>query len=698
MARFIPKGLIMDEYINLVHKLMEPAGKMEEKLNGFTYREEQLRFANAVAEAFRDENFLAAEAGTGVGKTYAYLLPSLIWAKQNQEKIVISTKTKALQQQIVDRDLPELEKVVGYKLKYAEAKGRDNYLCWNKYQTILGGRRRLELGETDFIEAILSWAESTRSGDRKELPLNQELMKHWAIVAADRNNCQREMCKYRDKCFRLKMIKNMSAANLIVTNHALLLSDAVVDNSILPEFHHLIIDEAHTFVKESFDRLAHRFTLQETSNLLQILYTKDRRSKKGYLFHLRSTYPNLGPFLDEIVPLVENAIKLTNKLFNSISNGLKYRDDFNFSHILSPGERELAWFADTLDIYRQDWNPAMDLLSAKLRELIEELEGEPEGADLQGISSAMQEINDIAFTIMAEEIHCDSNITWLEYVKGKVMAICSSEVDSSNLLDRQLYQNLKTLIMVSATLAIEESFDNFIARSGLQSYAREGRLVTILEESPFDYQKQACMYVVRDMPDPASGTFNREVNSVLANIFANQGGRTMVLFTSRKHLQDSASELRPYCEERGLKLLVQHEDGEFGTLMEEFVARDNSILMGVETFWEGIDLKGEVLKCLVIVKLPFRSPSDPYCSAWDRYYKLQSKNSFQYFMLPDAAIRFKQGVGRLIRSETDRGAVVVLDTRLINRKYGDVFKNSIPIKNLISLTRPELGLHLEEWR
>jgi ATP-dependent DNA helicase DinG len=251
--------------------------------------------------------------------------------------------------------------------------------------------------------------------------------------------------------------------------------------------------------------------------------------------------------------------------------------------------------------------------------------------------------------------------------------------------------------MVSATLAIEDNFDNFIARSGLQPYAREGRIATVLEQSPFDYQKQACMYVVRDMPDPSSGTFNREVNGVLANIFLNQGGRTMVLFTSRKQLQDSAAELRPYCEQQGLNLLVQHEDGEFATLMEEFVARKNSILMGVETFWEGIDLKGEVLKCLVIVKLPFRSPSDPYCSAWDRYYKMQGKNSFANFMLPDAAVRFKQGVGRLIRSETDRGAVVVLDTRLINRNYGTVFKNSIPIKNLISLPRLELKYQLQRW-
>jgi len=687
----------MNNYLGLVQGIMEPGGKMEQFLDGFTHREEQMRFANAVARAFQDEIFLAAEAGTGVGKTYAYLVPALIWAKENQEKIVISTKTKALQHQIVDRDLPELEKVLGNKVNYIEAKGRENYLCWNKYQKILAGRKQLGSEELSFIEAILSWAEATKSGDRKELALRQELMKHWDIIAADRNNCQREMCKYRDKCFRLKMIKGMSKAHVIVTNHALLLSDVMVDNSILPEFHYLIIDEAHTFIKESFDRLAHRFTLYDTLSLLQLLYVKDRRSKRGYLFHLRSSYPHIGALLDETGILVEKAIMLTNKLFKCISDGLNYRDDFNFSHILTAMDKERGWFADTLEIYRINWKPNMDLLLGKLREISMELEGEAEGGDLLGIISALQEVDNMAFIIMTEEIHHNSSIAWLDYVKGKAAAVCSSEVHSGNLLDQQLYQKLKAMVMVSATLAIEERFDNFIERSGLKQYARDGRLETLLEQSPFDYQKQACLYVVKDMPDPSSQTFNRQVNKVLADIFIVQGGQTMVLFTSRKQLQEAAAELRPYCRQHNLNLLVQHEDGEFGSLVEEFVGQENSILMGVETFWEGIDLKGEVLKCLVIVKLPFRSPSDPYCSAWDRYYKMQRKSSFEYFMLPDAAVRFKQGVGRLIRSETDRGAVVVLDTRLVNRNYGAVFKNSIPIKNLITLPKVELSRQLEQW-
>ncbi|MCX5779549.1 MAG: hypothetical protein NTV45_01735, partial [Firmicutes bacterium] len=575
---------------------------------------------------------------------------------------------------------------------------RENFLCWHKYQNILGGKKHLDAGQTEFIASILSWAEATRSGDRKELDLNQELMQHWAVIAADRNNCQRELCRYHDKCFRLKMRRGMEKADLIVTNHALLLSDLKVDNTLLPEYDRLIIDEAHNFSKESFDMLAQRLSLPDTLHLLQILYMKDRRSKKGYLFHLRSSYPHLAALLDETAPLVEKLLKLTRELFNRISGGLQYPPDFNFCHILTPLDLEGEWWEQSLELYLLNWNPHMERLLVKLRELVAELENEEEGSELRGIAESLQEIDTTAFTILAEKIHHHTNLTWLDCVKGQAIAICSAEVDSSNILEQRLYQRLKTLILVSATLTVEESFDNLIERSGLQPYARDSRLETLLERSPFDYQHQAGLYVVADMPDPGSKAFNREVNRVLADIFTTQGGQTMVLFTARKQLQEAAQELRPFCEQKGFNLLVQHEDGEFASLMDEFATQDNSILMGVETFWEGIDLRGEILKCLVIVKLPFRSPSDPYCSAWERYYGRQRKSSFSHFMLPDAALRFKQGVGRLIRSETDRGSVVVLDTRLVNSRYGAVFRNSIPIKNLTVLPRAELGRHLEQWR
>jgi ATP-dependent DNA helicase DinG len=324
------------------------------------------------------------------------------------------------------------------------------------------------------------------------------------------------------------------------------------------------------------------------------------------------------------------------------------------------------------------------------------MEGEDE-SELSGIQDSMMEIGDKLYYLMEEDIGGQEKIAWVEYERGQAISICSSVINIGELIDNQLYQKLKSLIMVSATLTIEDKFDHFVNKNGLSDYAKQGRFFSLLERSPFDYQKNACLYVMEDMPDPASEKFEEAAKWALDEIISCTGGRTLVLFTSRKQLLEAAAFLRPRCEENNIKLLVQYEDGGFGTLINEFISCSNAILMGVETFWEGIDLKGDVLKCLVIVKIPFRSPTDPYCSAADKYCRSQRMNSFMNFMLPDATVRFKQGVGRLIRSEEDRGAVVVLDTRLINRKYGQVLINSIPIKNVITSSRADIKILLGEW-
>lgn len=687
----------MPNYYKMIEQLFALDGALSQTLDDYTYRNEQVRFAGKVAEAFQDDLFLCAEAGTGVGKTYAYLIPALLWALQNHEKVVVSTKTKALQEQIVDRDIPQLEQGIGFPFRYIEAKGRENYLCWNKYQRILGGKKSLDKGQIDFVQKILTWAESTQNGDRKELGLPRDIMRHWEVVAADRNSCLREKCQYHDKCFRLKLIKGMAKADIIVVNHALLLSDILVDYRILPEYKRLIIDEAHTFIKETFDRFAYRFEKGDSLKLLTSLYSHDRRIKKGILPHVLSTYPQFSDHVNTCIQLVQQITQATSKIFDEFSQTLAGIECTSLSHVINPADREEDWFANGLETYNQTWRPAMALLIRYLKELSQDIEGETESIDLNEIYNVLQEVDNVLFTILSEEIHRESAITWLECSQGQAVAICSGEVERGSLLANKLYKELKTLVMVSATLAVEDNFDNFITRAGLMERAGQGKVVTHLETSPFNYNKQACLYILQDMPDPGGKSFGHAVNSVLAEIFASRGGRTMVLFTSRQQLQEASAILRPFCEQRGINLLVQHEDGDFANIRDDFTSSENSILMGVETFWEGVDLKGEVLCCLVIVKLPFRSPTDPYCSAWEQYYRSKHKNSFRHFMLPDAALRFKQGIGRLIRSETDRGAVVVLDTRLVSRNYGHLFIESTPIRNIALISRDLLANELERW-
>jgi ATP-dependent DNA helicase DinG len=678
--------------LNNVMHYIGPGGSMERILPGFKNRGEQVRLAEEVSRAFTDEMFLMAEVGTGVGKTFGYLVPSIIWAVTQKEKVVVSTRTKALQQQITEKDLPDLQQVLEFSFNFAEAKGRENYLCWNKYQKIIGGKLRLDEPEEQFVTAILSWAERTRTGDRKELAISGDLMTNWGVVASDRKSCLNSECRYRDKCFRLKMMRSLDKADIIIVNNALLFADMMVDNSVLPEYHYLVLDEAHTFNREAFDKLSNHFSLYETMELYRWLLND---KGKGYLQYLKTRFPHIAPIISDITGLVESGMELTKKFFISISEEIRYPQDFSYTHIMENRNRELRWYDLAVPLY-QNWRNNHNLLIKKIEDIAHELEGEDE-PELAAVQASMMEVGEKLYYLMEEDIGGEKKISWIEYDKGQAIAICSSVIDIGELIDNLLYQKLKSLIMVSATLTIEDKFKHFLDKNGLNFYAEQGRSFSLLEKSPFDYQKNACLYIMGDMPDPTSEKFEEASKWAIDDIIACTGGRTMVLFTSRKQLLETAAFLRPRCEENNIKLLVQYEDGSFGTLINEFVSCSNAILMGVETFWEGIDLKGDVLKCLVIVKIPFRSPTDPYCSAADKYCRSLRCNSFMNFMLPDATIRFKQGVGRLIRSEDDRGAVVVLDTRLINRKYGQVLINSIPIKNVRTSSRADIKIMLGEW-
>ncbi|KUG03972.1 ding family atp-dependent helicase yoaa [hydrocarbon metagenome] len=672
-----------------------PGGPLERAVPGFVYRQEQLCLAQGIADAFTNREFLVAEAGTGVGKTYAYLLPAFLWSLIEKERVVISTRTKALQQQIIGRDIPDLLEAASLDLKFMEAKGRENYLCWNKYITILAGKQNLNESGQLFISRIINWAEKTLTGDRKELNIGAELMKHWSILAADRRGCRKDMCPYHEKCFRLKMMKNLHKADIIVVNHALLLSDLQVNNSILPEYKYLIIDEAHHFDRESFDKLSCGFSFLETSDLFKALFFKDKKYARGYIPHLKSRYPNLTEPLNGASELVSRSMQLLDGMFSNLTRS-RLAKDSNYSMVIETQHLEQPWFADLLDDY-QEWQVNTRILLDKLRSIQTELGGQEEEGELSGFINALQELAEYAYLIMEENIDSPGSINWIEYQDGWASTLVSSYIMIGDILKERLYSRLDTLIMVSATLAVEEKFDYFLDKVGLSEYLQEERVRTLLQKSPFDYQKQAVLYTVSNMPPPSSQEHSRSVSRVLLDIIEATGGGMLVLFTARKQLQEVSAAIKPWCQNREINLLIQDESGASGLLLEEFIASKDSVLLGLETFWEGIDVKGEALRCVVIVKLPFRSPSDPFCIASDKHCKFLRRNSFQHFMLPDGAMRFKQGTGRLIRSEADRGVVVVLDNRLEKCNYGRIFKNSIPIVRTVSLQEKDLAEEIRRF-
>jgi len=670
-----------------------PEGKMAAMIPGFNFRREQMNLAKEIAEAFANREFLVSEAGTGVGKSYAYLIPAVLWAAREGKKVVISTRTRALQQQLVEKDIPEIIRVTCCECRFVEAKGRENYLCWHKFDSVSMGKTKVDESELRFIEKILTWTRTTTSGDRKELGLSSDLMRHWPLVAADRRSCLKDACPHNRKCFRLKMIRQMEKANLIVVNHALLLSDIVINNALLPEYQHLIIDEAHAFEKEAFDKLSLRLTLSEINDLLSVLRSKEKRREKGYLQHLRNNYAHLSNEIAESGLALDRLQKAGRELFAIMTMIPGGGREPEYSRVLKPVDFREGWFIEVLNRYFE-WQDTLRLLMTVLRGISRELEGFDDKDELDSFILSLQEFSDTAAAIFEENADTSENILWLDFYNGQASAISSSLVGIGDELHQRLYGKLDSLIMVSATLAVEDRFDYFVERCGLKTVAAEERVRTLLEYSPFDYNRQARLFSIENMPDPLHPRFTEALTANLQEIISATGGQCLILFTARKQMLEAAGMLRPFCVDNDIRLLVQNEDGEFGFLMNEFTSATNTVLMGLETFWEGIDLKGDLLRCVVIVKLPFRSPTDPYSCVGELYCLQQRKSSFEHFMLPDAAVRFKQGTGRLIRSETDHGAIVVLDSRLDKKAYGNVFKRSIPIKQQEMVTTKLLAERL----
>lgn len=667
-------------------------GPMESHKANYRYRSEQVHLVEHICRAFNDQEFLLAEAGTGVGKTFAYLLPAVFWALYSEEKVVIATKTKALQHQITAVDIPELQKVLGWEFAWAEAKGRENYLCWHKYNRILRGRKKLDPAQIKLVEALLSWAEDTRTGDRQELTLPERLMKEWGVIGAHRKNCLRDKCRFREKCFYVSMLKRLTKAPVIVVNHALLLADLAVDNSILPQYRYLVIDEAHNLEREAFDKLCCRLSYFEIEDTLRALHGT---GNAGLLRAIRDYYPSCEAEAADINNLTNSLQDLNSQLFAAFTSLMgKQRDDRGVKILRTSEPAETC--PELYDIHN-DWQYTIDLLIEKIARLTKNIVGQDEENELLLLKNMLLELSDTAYKIIAEDGDNENYIQWLIADHGKVTEFCSSPVNVGGILEEKLYTQLKSLVMVSATLTVSDRFDYIINKLGLYPYAEQERLNLLLEKSPFPYDENAQLITLREKYEPNDAGFQPYVEEVLTDIITAMGGRTLILFTSRLHMLQTAKKLKTVLKDRDVQILVQNEDGNFAALIRSFTTAHNIVLLGLETFWEGIDLRGDLLSCLVIVRLPFRSPGEPYAQAAERNCKQMGRNRFQSFMLPDAALRFKQGVGRLIRSEQDKGLLIVLDGRLDNRWYGSYFKNSIPINNHLLIEKQHIFHTLKNW-
>jgi ATP-dependent DNA helicase DinG len=613
-----------------------PRGALSRVLPAYEERPAQRALAEAAREVLEDGGALLAEAGTGTGKTLAYLLPAVELGR----RVVVSTGTKNLQEQLVSKDIPLLARALGRDLNVAVMKGRANYLCLLRFGsfTKAGSFRRLE--EIPLFRAVEDWAPATETGDRAEIEDLPDGVSFWREISAGSENCIGQSCTQFDACWVTRMRQRALEADIVVVNHHLLCADLAVKESsygaVIPEYDTLIVDEAH---------------------LLEDVATQ-------YFGQALSVHR-----FDDLCRDVERelqAARLDAREVRAEVEGVRHRAEGFFR--LLPTERGQR--------LREGWMSARTaeeadalltrLLGLKIAILAMSERPEP----LNALALRAQEIADRARFLTAAED--DAHVYFVES-RGRTEILRATPIDVSSLLREQLFDQVRAVVLTSATLAVDGGFAYLRERLGLTP-TRELTL-----PSPFDFGRQAVLYVPRDVPEPQSPAFARAAAREIRELLDISRGRAFVLFTSYANLNAVAEQL---AGEVPFPLLMQGEAPK-PVLLEMFRRTEGAVLLATSSFWQGVDVVGEQLSCVIIDKLPFASPADPVVGARIDRLRNRGGNPFADYQVPGAVLTLKQGLGRLIRSAADRGILAILDSRLLSRGYGRRFLESLPPARLV---------------
>jgi len=615
-----------------------PKGLLARALPGYEERPSQQRLSEAVAGVLRGGGMLLAEAGTGTGKTLAYLLPAV----ELERRVVVSTGTKNLQEQLVDKDIPLLSRALGRDLAVAVMKGRGNYLCLLRYRSFGQAGTFRRLNELPLFKAVEAWAPRTETGDRAEIPELPDGVDFWREISAATENCIGQACPEFDECWITRMRQRALEADIVVVNHHLLCADLEVKETsfgeVIPEYDTVVIDEAHVLE----DVATQYFGVQVSSYRIEELCRDVERELKAAQRDARDVRA-------EVVSVRDRA----ERFFKRIGRGTGSR--------LRPG-----WM-----------NPAIVEESQALDRRLDGLRGailaEPErGEALEGLARRSTTLREeLAFVLAAEQ---DTHVYFVE-TRGRGVFLKATPIDVAPMLRERLFDRMRAAVLTSATLAVDGRFDYLKARLGLEQAEAD----ELLLPSPFDFESQAVLYVPRRMPDPRSPAFVERVAEEVIGILDRSRGRAFVLFTSYANMNavgESLANRTPY------PLLVQGEAPK-GQLLDEFRTTPGAVLLATASFWQGVDVVGDTLSCVVIDKLPFASPGDPVVGARIDRLRNQGGNPFADYQVPVAVLMLKQGLGRLIRSSADRGVLAVLDSRLVEKAYGQRFLDSLPPARLV---------------
>ncbi|NLK08258.1 MAG: DEAD/DEAH box helicase [Firmicutes bacterium] len=726
---FAPAGGLPD-MLNQIRDILGPNGAVAKQLIDYEHRPGQLEMAEIVAKALWEGKVGLVEAGTGTGKSLAYLIPAIFWSVQHKEKVVVSTNTITLQEQLIKKDIPFLNKVLDFPFQAALLKGWANYVCLNRLYNLNHYQQSLWDGNLDELGLVLEWVKRNQGGSRGELGFSVS-DEFWQEICSESDACLRGNCSYFDRCFYFRDRRQAVEADIIITNHHLLFADLSLRRilgfdtnwSVLPPYRYVIWDEAHHVEATATNYFGRRLSRRGVARLLRRLYHRRGDKETGLLAHIYfllaepASSGSAGKYkdpaylkkeLDEnVIPRLLEAEAVCRKFFGKLTELIEANPQGNRLLVLSPAPkapmlRELM--GQEVDLMSKVWR---DFTSTVLdfKERFDDghdQNRETAGAELAAVCGRLKEIgtNLAYFTSRPES----NFVSWAELSpRQKEPSLIAAPIEVAEHLRNDVYQHLKGAVFTSATLAVDQGFDHIIKRLGLNLEGDMNQEHCLIEppicavvSSPFYYQEQVLLCVPQDLTAPQKGRHGRELAQYVLDVLLMSKGRAFVLFTSYSQLNAVYRYCRVPLAQANIEALCQGTAPR-GRLLNSFRSDTHSVLFGTSSFWEGVDVPGEPLSCVILTKLPFPVPTEPVTAARASGLEQQGENGFVNYMLPQAVIRFKQGFGRLIRRSTDQGVVVVCDNRILTKSYGKTFLKSIPSCKVIASSAENTLQAISQW-
>lgn len=674
---------------DVVAGYLDETGPLAALSDRYEPRPTQIDLARSVAKAFNSGAIGAFEAGTGVGKSFAYLLPAMLWSLDNKDRVVVSTGTINLQQQLMDKDIPMAQRIIGREVKAVLLKGRQNYLCKRRLAEALQDRDLFD-DEAEELARISEWAKTTDDGSRSDLSF-MPTQGVWSRVSSESDACMGMRCAFHQECFVMRVRKEAASASLLVVNHHLLFADLEArmmgagydDTAVLPPFHHIVFDEAHSMEDAATSFFSEYFTRFKLNKQLNILYRVRRGSVGGHLIALERLSSAGGEVQEAMA-----AIASLKDAFQAAEDAALALTEIDGSWRLSGKTASRAeGLLSSLSELRKRIAEFAGIIRGVLDGIPEEEQDDPVVWESKFAVKRLEFIGTLCLHF-AEWSERPESVFWIERLRlpqrGKTAdraspwypRLVQTPLSIAPMMKEGVFEPFRTVVCTSATLRIAGHFSYWMHRTGI-SLVEEERVLSGAYDSPFPYRSNVLFAVPDDAPLPEESGFQSWVETAIVSLLQASAGHALVLFTSYESLRAACEVARSALAPYGMTILSQGDDDR-ARLLETFRTDESSVLFATDSFWEGVDAPGDTLLHVIMVKLPFRVPNDPVHAARSEAIELSGGNPFMELSLPEAVVRFRQGFGRLMRRKTDRGVVTVLDRRLLAKRYGKIFLDSLP--------------------